>query len=127
MMRPCALRRRCIDAGMSGPGCGSHGNNGTQDLPSKMDDNETAIDELDVRQNAIKNDKIRQHVQALVAGDGDCRVGIGPQGYARWDSKSTQVEKQLKLTGAMRNGTENDDRKGCFDDAQTAIIKDYAH
>ena len=92
-----------------------------------MPGNEEAVKKLDIIQNAIKNNKKRQHIQSQVAGDTDSRVGIGAPGGTRWSSSWKQMDKQLKLKGAMRNSTEDDEWKGCFDDDETAIIRDHSH
>ena len=48
-----------------------------------MDANKPALKKLDDRQGAIKNNKIRQHIQAGVAGDSDGKVGVGSLGHTR--------------------------------------------
>ena len=99
----------------------------TQGLYFKMDGNKSVLEKVDVIQGAIKNNKMRQHIQKQVAGDSDRRVGVADPGHTRWDSRYDQLKKQLQLRGPMRNSTEDEEWKSYFDDRQTNIIRDYGH
>ena len=92
-----------------------------------MPDDQMALKKIDTVGTAIKNNKVRQHIQQQVAGNTDKRVGTGEHGPTRWSTRHKQIETQLKLRNAMRSATEDEDWKVYFDDDETSIIRDSNH